>query len=421
MGGVTSTPVVIDPLLVFQQNDTTIAGISGNGQCRELYKIGGNLYVVLFNPSGFGIGGVDIRIFKSTDSGLTWTAKDTANEPGSGGINLANLEGVFALGTKIYVAWRFKPTNITILSRLNSFDTTTDTWTGQSIDSALTLATSQPSGLAVLTSTDQYIISQFLGGGNSNLQYITFIGGVWSVATTDISPVAAGTSAVYKAHLVDATDTIHLIYAELVAGVSSKLYYVQISSLGVVGARTLLLSGVAAEKYNVGNMCFQGTKLVISYQRTSDNVTTVLIGTPLAAPVFSSIVVDPGASTVPLGSRAFFPCAVLDGSGNINVFWGTNSPGDTDDRIWTAVQTSAAAFGAPSTWYSNASFPPPGGDPFSPGIVTVGSPTILSPNFGLLWDFVTLNGSATALLIGGAGGVAASSFTLCFKGQKIYG
>src|SRR6266851_9437613 len=122
---VSSTPVIIDPLLVFQQDDTTIAGNSGNAQNRELYKIGGNLYAVLYNPTGFGIGEVDIRVFKSTNSGLTWTAMDTANEPGSGGVNIANFEGVFVLGTKIYVAWRFKPTNITVLSRLNSFNTTT--------------------------------------------------------------------------------------------------------------------------------------------------------------------------------------------------------------------------------------------------------------------------------------------------------
>jgi hypothetical protein len=429
---VASPPVLIDTAdTAFIQDRGTILGTPtiGAAQDRELFNVGGNLYAVLTDPFGaIPSISVVIRVFKSTDGGLTWASKDIANEPGAAGININNFEGVFLQGTKIYVAWRFKPGGpLTTVSRLNVFDTITDTWQGQSVDSPTPFGTAAPSGLAVLSNTDQYILSVFSGA--DNLRYLKFSAAVWGVALIDISPVAASTSAFYKAHLVDASDTIHLVYAEQVTAVSMNLYYVQISATGVVGIRTLLVAGGAAEVFNVGNMCFQGTNVVIPFFRTSNNVTTVLIGTPLAAPVFTPVIVDPGASTVPVGQSALFaPCAVLDGAGNINVFWGTGSAGDLDDRVWTAVQSGPGTFAAPLTWYSQALFsiPSPPQDPASTFPLTLGSPTLLpGSNFGMLWDAVTLSaeGSAAFLLLGagGPGPGPAGVLTLKFAGEKIYG
>ena len=60
-------------------------GYSRNGPVRDA---NGNLYIVLINSTTDS----DIRVFKSTNGGETWTGQDTGNEPANGGANIGSID-----------------------------------------------------------------------------------------------------------------------------------------------------------------------------------------------------------------------------------------------------------------------------------------------------------------------------------------
>lgn len=400
---VTAPPVFVDIQMAdfstianYGQDQNNLAGFGNVGTAGEpaYFIIGGKLYAFLSSiTSTPGTG----RALVSTDEGLTWTGLDEVNEPGqAGGNNITKDMKTYysGVGSIVYVQYLINPGGGTV-AFLNSFDTTgAGHWVGQSVASSVNFIPNIATYLVRLTSGDIYIISgSFPTGPGTNVQYTKFSGGAWTNTLVNVTPNTAGRSASVKGAWADSTDTIHVIYALTDGSTFENLFYVQISSTGVVGSPILLLTGSSTERYNAFllNGLWLG-QLAIAYQRKSDNITTVLVGSPLSLPVFTSIVVDPGASTVT--HAALWPTCVVTPSNQLAVFWFTNTVGNTDDRIWRNISTSPTAFGNPPLfWYSQASNPAVG-PVFEPVITaapeSIGNPVAFSDGtFSLLWDAVT--------------------------------
>ena len=108
------------------------------------WKIGGNLYAVLFNITNQRWG-----VYKSTDGGLTWAEKDAAN-----GIAWSQHRvEAFQSSTYIVVLAASSFTNI----RIKRFDTTTDTYAA-AVDA--TIAVSDPNFFADLDTNNGIIMIQ---------------------------------------------------------------------------------------------------------------------------------------------------------------------------------------------------------------------------------------------------------------------
>ena len=403
--GVVDAPVLIDTLNgQMHQDGTVLQGNStvGGGASVQLFNASGALYALLSE----NVVTSHARMFRSTDNGTTWVAQDIAHEPGSSGLNLNSDVNVFQRGATIYALWVVSPVALQQHFVWNSFNTVTNLWGTESAQGPLNITGAIGVEFCVLSTGDLYVYK----GNATGVAYLLYSGGAWAGAVVVVDAGVANDVGDVKMVTVDSLDRMHVVY-QLRGSVTTlaDLLYVQVSAAGVVGAPATLLTGaIALDIYTVGQgPIWLGTTLVVPYQRTSDNITTVLLGTPLAAPVWTPAVVDPAASTVPAGDRANFPCAALDGNGDLNVFWATNSAANADDRVWTAVNTGAG-FSTPITFYTNGTNPPPGEDPASPGLVNASSPTLLDTNvFGYLWDSVIttpgIGGTATFFLLGSGG------------------
>lgn len=415
---VAATPVLIDGTNAQMHQDQRIlqnTNFFGNSAQAQMFTLAGRLYAMLSESVITSHG----RCFMSANNGATWTAQDITHEPGSDG-NLVNSEvRVFypGTGTKFFVEWIIQPVALQQHTMFNSFDAATNLWGTESPQGPLNVGTGASFvQLAVLSTGDAYV---FQSGPSNNVVYLKFSGGVWAGAVTAVTSVVANVTGRPKLALVDSTNTMHLIYQETnsVSNLST-LFYVQVSSTGVVGAPVALVAGtVAGQPFNVGYGGFWQSNVVVPFQSQADNVTKVLVGTPVSAPVFSTQTVDPGASTVPVGQIAVMPCALVAGA-TLSIFWGTTSAGDLHDKIWMAAN-AGSGFGSPSVFYDNFAFPVPQQDPGNPGLNTISSPTTL-PNggTGMLWDAADLAGIGGTPAFFLPGGSGALLLQLQFKGWK---
>lgn len=398
---VTAPPVYLDIELAqfgtianYGQDTNNQSGLGGAGTAGApaYFLIGSKLYAVLSCVTATpGTG----RSLVSLDKGLTWTGLDEPNEPGTaGGNNIATDIKVYypGVGTVIYTQYRTNPGGGTV-AFFNSFDTVTGLWSVNSAASAVNFIPAQYTFIVRLTSGDIYTFAATFPTGNNNVQYTKFSGGAWINTLVNVNAFIAGHTAVVKGAWADATDTMHVIYQATDGSTFYNLFYVQVSSTGLVGAPILLLTGAATERYNVFLLNgLWNSQLVICCQRKSDNITTVLLGTPTTAPVFTLVVVDPAASTVTLA--AFSPGAVVTPGNQLAVFWYTNSTSNLDNRLWRNISTGPAAFANPPVWWYSEASNPPVGPVFEPVISNapeaIGNPIAFPDGtFSILWDAVT--------------------------------
>jgi len=362
-----------------------------------MWKIGAALYCCLDENDVLS----HARMFKSLDHGLTWVALDTGNEPGTGANQIAGNAFAFypGSGTVIYVVW------IVVLGGLdahwiaNTFDTASDTWgvaSGMSTDPQV-FGGHTPHALFIarVSSGDIYVIGT--SAANGNIVFVKLSGGVWT-GPTNVTAVVANQTGRLKSILVDATDTIHVVFQNFLSTTDiATLKYLQLSAGVASGVQTLATGANPFDVFNVGSLVFwQGTKLVIPFQNTFDSITSVFIGTPLAVPVFAITIVDPGGGTVPPGNGAFYPCSMLDDGGDLHVFWAITTDFDANDSIFSSTNTGAG-FDAPAKFYDNGTNPVPNEDPASPGLTQISSPCVSS--LGILWDGVTLAGHVPSFFI----------------------
>jgi len=129
------------------------------------FKIGSAFYVVVTDSSN-----AVVRIFKSTDSGVTWSEKDSASEPAIGTVAFTSA---VQNGTKIYVA----SVSAGLFWQVSVFDSGTDTWTSTTVSTNAASANYNAGCMAYRASDGSLIITDQVQpnpGVTSSVAYFLF-------------------------------------------------------------------------------------------------------------------------------------------------------------------------------------------------------------------------------------------------------
>jgi hypothetical protein len=424
---VTNAPVVIDlngfetGNSDFHQTRDNLSNNSFRGTAAapiEMISFGGALWAFLSSIRFTDTA----RAFKSIDGGDTWVPQDTANEPGL--LPVSGLTGdphffyPIQGGPTVYVAWQTNTgVGINVAARINSFDMSTGLWGTQSILGTNNLTGRRDTYLVRLSTGDFYLISGDFPSA-TNAQYVTFIGGVWAVSATAVNSPQVGMSTFGRSAAVDSTDTIHYVYEEVGPTANQvTLFYVQISSLGVVGTPIQLGQFTAAFRgWNVGNIVFWNNQIIIPYQNNTDDITAIFVGTPLATPTFTSTTVE----AAPVGARAFWPTALVDKNNSLVIIW--YLAGASDNTLRISINTGSG-FTPSELFYDENTNPPANLN--TPGALAVSSIVQLSNGtYSILWDAdvnsPTIGVLSPAFFLGGSSAVKTSQ--LAFQGvRRQYG
>src|SRR5690242_1341730 len=277
MPDVTSTPVLIDP-------SAAKSGQVGTGVCSQgWYKTAsGNLYQVLsaqFAPFFIGV-------FKSTDGGKTWTQMDIANRPATGIFPFYYC--VFdPIGEVIYFNWMSGST-----AKWWKFTCGTDTFTATIVPDLLAINyTGPPKTLFGRRSNGNLFAIVTNGAGTADLGFKENVGGVWSAYTRIINEAFAHTVQIL---MIDALDNVYLIYGR--GGGTQTWFYVMIDNLNGVGAPQQIEAGAGTtdDVFNTGVLAFNSifAPLVRGQGAGAFSKSSVMIGTPLNAPVWTVVDLD---------------------------------------------------------------------------------------------------------------------------------
>lgn len=346
--------------------------VGGCGQAAPLISYNGALYQLLqFEGTGFPAGG-DINVFKSTDAGVSWAALDTGNAPVRGN-NVPNAGSFFDGAHTITVAYTQGSPISTIPGPilLQDFDLSTETWgaiygVGSPDIYTVNQAFKRSDGSLLVICGD--VLSS---GILSHISAYVLASGVWSVV--DISGGMAGlgwttngsSAAVYDS----SSHIIHQFGKAFDGGSGQHTYYQQIhlnNSVDNFQNTTALFStrfGAMANPILVGNQILWGVG------DTGNTFPTIVIGTPLATPVFS-VLSTPGID--PTGTPTSFftlpPTLATDGTTIFAVYIEQLSP----DLVVRLCQTTSVS--DPTLGWSGADLYNGGTD--SPTIVRGQYPTL---------------------------------------------
>jgi len=240
------------------------------------FEASGALYLVTIETTPANA----IHVWKSSDSGSTWTLKDSANQPGATGLGY----DVLLIGTVLYIAPISNPGTATF--GVIAFDTATDTY-GALVPSGYTMQ-GQKIRIAALSDNS---ITLFYQKPDTSLKFTTFAAGVFGV---EVAFAAAGSQSV-RSLVADAGDVLHAFWSKAVAG-TTTLNHTTITA-GVVGAPQAVHAAagfpffVNAQRSNAAVWTIED-KLVFPSSLDDGTLAGVWVGTPIAAPVWSFELVD---------------------------------------------------------------------------------------------------------------------------------
>ncbi len=261
--------------------NTTPVQVPSNGRYNQFSNqenpfyvaVGTDLYQILYSNQG-PTPTRAVGIFKRASStvGAAWTEKDAANSPDQG--NQSGLGCVSVKGTVITIA--YLTTSVTL--RLCTFDTATDTWGAPGDPVTLPDFIAIPSFhfAFVQRADDTYVI---VASAQFYIYYLTNIAGVWGTATS-VLPIGG----IVCCGVIDSTDTIHLALA---APNLAQVDYRQLSSSYVLSAATLVAFSTMREGTFPNIIVWGGDTVAIMIGGGNSDL-NMYLGTPLAAPVFTS-------------------------------------------------------------------------------------------------------------------------------------
>lgn len=311
--------------------DTTVDGAAliQFQQYQNPIKVGTNRYTV--TQQAFGL----VQMYKSTDSGATWSAVDAVHAPNPG-IDLgSNLVGTnYVGGNLIYVATLGNSATVARPLCLYTFDTNTDLW-----------ALVSSAGPTLDNATNDFLtLIRFAGSGNQmviytkkNPQWQTWFS-IWDGATwsspTEIAIGDSGDTRARNYAYDPATETIHLIMDQFSNG---NTFYCRISNVGVVS--TLYDTG----NYNDRNIAYgygviDSDRGLVRFPQSTPNTQDGMLDISLSGvPSFNFQLVT--TTTETNGARALL---LADGR---TVFFWTEPDNPPNSVIWYSVQDSGS-----STW-----------------------------------------------------------------------
>lgn len=303
-------------------------------------------YQVLTYSDGTAIG-----VWLSTNQGTTWTEQDTPNHiPRTANVTGQSVYFNSATGV-IQILWQ-GPGAPGFVLKVTAFDTGTNAY---GATSAASPDLQNPSGAAIYQQSGGTIVVAVnvgVGGGNA-LKQLTLIAGVWAGPTA--LGVVTDPQLEVRGVAEDSSDRGHLDYN----GPGAELWYATISAALVLSAPQQLSVNYSGD---ITDQKIWGNNIVIAWIETNAgtaNILKVAIGTPLAAPVFTTYTVD----TVSGASEQFIgPEISFDKDGNLVLFvTDFNIAGDIDRLLKYAFSSATSAWGASVLFYDSVTNPPAGG------------------------------------------------------------
>ncbi len=259
---ITTTPVLIN-----NATDRGEAAFSGP------YELSGARYLVSIETTPVQ----GVHVWKSIDSGASYTLMDSANQPVGGG----GFYDVLAIGNVLYVA--VAENLLTPKLGIKTFDTSTDTW-GGFVDSTYLVA----GGVLRIANLSTNAVYVFYQAPDTSIRYTTFIAGVFGLEIT----ISAAASQALQGVVVDNIDTIHFFWRKAVAGITSLNHTTIIA--GVVSAPQLVHSASNFLFCSSGksNPTIDGANIVFPSVDDTNFRAGIYNGTPLASPTWTFQQVD---------------------------------------------------------------------------------------------------------------------------------
>jgi hypothetical protein len=325
--------------------------VGGAGQGAPVIVFQGALYQVLqWDGGAFPAGGGSINVFKSTDQGQTWTILDYAHSPNdrTDGTPCAGVwfDGAHTLTIADTAGSPITPATSAIV--LYDFNLLTGTWgaaygAGSTAVYSISQFFKRSDGSVVVIALDS--------ATGSSIMANVLASGVWSqVSLTTGLPggwVANGSS---SAVIDPATDTIHMFGFALVGGVTHKSYYQQFTLANAVAGFQDLTAVFFPQPAAMGSPLILSGNLLWGVVDTTKTFATILLGTPLSAPVFTvapSPGTDPGQPIPgnPAGKRfTLQPTLATDGSRVYSVLL-TDATGSNQVRLSSTSNTGNPLLG----------------------------------------------------------------------------
>ncbi len=378
----TPTPISANPPTTWQGSANSGAGTRFVGP----FLVGAVEYAVLSDVNSF-----NLEVYRSPDAGVTWTEMDAGNEPNAAAGNYH----VELVGTKLQIIYSGSATG---LATYQEFDTVSNTWGAADVSAG---PDSMQGAFRVVLCPNGDYVCLWTGIAGSLLSQRRS-GGVWHASillvdgSVDPGPPFPVTGLIRSA-VSDGGSTVHIVYELQNVGSIGPLYwkllYRSLSSADAISASSQMATSAVASTYGAGPAAIFNNSIIVPTSNT--NVTLypgstfgppgVWIGTPIAAPMWTFLPVDPTLSAY----QVFF--MPIDATHSL--LWWVDSFDLTDVSLWYAT-FDGATFGMPVQFYDVTANPPVGGGGFlyqpsiallSPGsyavIMTAGPNQFGSANF----------------------------------------
>lgn len=262
-------PIVASPIDL-----ATVATSSGNGTFNAsapVWAYGGALYNIAQHNT---LPNDAIGIYKSVDGGVTWAIQDTVNEPPNSSTFANDFDPVTGI---VYVFAGPRSDQGNVATRLYTFNCATDTWTLVSAGGPAGHYTSY-----IGRNASGAIVVAYGPVTGVNLTLASYIGGVWA----NVQNLSLLTSLDIESWnvfgCVDSAGRFHVFYHNTL---TVLFYCATVTALGVFSNNAALPPFDSAGGSTVTAVVESGVNLLLAVSES--NFTTLIYGTPLAAPVFA--------------------------------------------------------------------------------------------------------------------------------------
>jgi hypothetical protein len=285
--------------------------VGGCGQAANVFSFGGNLYQVLQDLSGFATP-VRVNVFKSTDGGATWAKLDSANAPTKSAVPSAGVyfDGAHTITTATTLGDIIVPSSHPIT--LQDFDLSTGLW-----GAPYGAGSGNVGGVQQIYKRSDGSLFVIVYNSTNSISAYSFLGGVWTnFSITGSFPGGWSTNLATATAFDPATDIVHMFGIAFEGGINKKHYYQQIDLANTV-SQFQDLTGTYIAASAMGNPLILSGNIVWGVSDPTNSYATIIVGTPLAAPVFTvapSPGIDPGQ---PIPSASIFtlqPTLATDGT-----------------------------------------------------------------------------------------------------------
>lgn len=301
------------------------------------FENGSNLYAVLLDLTN-----LTYEVWKSTDSGNSWSEQDSASHPAIGSSSSFRSVNVIQSGATLYILRDSSGTAFATFSM--SSDTWSATTTGGG-NPAAGISGTVPYHGAVRSDGDVIIFhhgvtESIMGTNYRRVKYSRYEGGVWT-NSTDVGGTGAQAHYDARTAVLGSSDRVHFFWTDFN---NQDLKHRSLSSANVLGTiQDIDATAGTGSFYDVGLPALNGSEIVLPYRDLSNDL-NVARATSADTPTWDITQVvtttnDPETVSSNLA-------AVAVDSGTVHVFW----PNDADQDIYRDNDAGTGTWGTDAEW-----------------------------------------------------------------------